>query len=157
MLPAHYCDYLLALYNQGEELSEPGRKQRQQKINIGSAAAAFALSAIAIFILYFTEIPILLQTVILTSFVGLLLAAALFLAGKRLFSPLLFLGAAIMMMALSLKVSESLFNNDPNSLYALLFLNCVLWVFIGIRLKLVYFSISGVLGAGVLLYFIVAY
>lgn len=153
MLPPHYCDYLLALYTQGEEYSELGRRAKIKQVHMTSALLAFLLLPVAVFILYFTELSFLLQTVILTSFVGSLLLLALFFSKKKVLSPFLFLGAAIVLLLLSLELNARMFENQPSSLYILLLANCLLWIYTGLKLRLVYFTVSGSLGLIVLLFF----
>ncbi|MCP3764260.1 hypothetical protein NLX67_18090 [Domibacillus sp. A3M-37] len=154
MLPPHYCDYLLALYMQGEEFTESGRRAKIRRVHMTSALLAFLLLPVAVFILYFTELSFLLQTVILTSFVGSLLLLALFFSRQKVLAPLLFLGAAILMLLLSLELHTRLFHDNPYSLYGLLSLNCLLWIYTGIKLRLLYFTISGGLGFLVILFFL---
>ena len=153
MLPPHYCDYLLALYTQGEEFTESGRRAQIKRVHITSALLAFLLLPVAVCILYFTELSFLLQTVILTSFVGSLLLLALYFSRKNVLAPLLFLGAAIILLLLSLELNTQMFDNSLYTLYGLLSLNCLLWVYTGVKLKLLYFSISGGLGFLVIFFF----
>lgn len=154
MLPPHYCDYLLALYTQGEEFTESGRRARVKRVQMTTAALAIMLLPVAVFILYFTELSFLLQTVILTSFVGSLLLLAIYFSRKKVLAPLLFLGAAILLLLLSLELNTQVFEKNPYTLYGLLSLNCLLWIYTGVKLRLLYFSISGALGFLVILFFL---
>ncbi len=153
MLPPHYCDYLLALYTQGTEYTEAGRRARVRSIHLTTALLALLLLPVAVCILYFTELSFLLQTVILTSFVGIMLLLAIYFSRQKVLAPILFLGAALILLLLSLELNVQAFRNNSYTLYGLLAVNCLLWIFTGIKLKLFYFSISGGLGFLVLFFF----
>lgn len=154
MLPPHYCDYLLALYTQGEDFTESGRRARSQRIHLTSAALAIMLLPISIFVLYFTEFSFILQTVVLTSFVGFLLLLAIYFSRKKILVPVFFLGAAVMLLLLSLELNTYFFAGNPFTLYGILFLNCLLWLYTGMKLRLIYFTMSALLGFVVILYFV---
>ncbi|OMP67652.1 hypothetical protein [Domibacillus epiphyticus] len=155
MLPPHYCDYLLALYTQGEEYTESGRRARTRRVHLTAALIAAMLLPIAVFVLYFTELSFILQTVILTSFVGLLLLLAMYFSRKKILAPLLFLGAAVLLLLLSLELNTHFFEGNAISLYGILFFNCLLWFYTGMKLRLLYFSISAVFGFIVILFFLI--
>ncbi|MEM1502196.1 hypothetical protein RG959_02135 [Domibacillus sp. 8LH] len=157
MLPPHYCDYLLALYTQGTEFTESGRCAQLKRIHMSTALLALLLLPVAVCILYFTELSFLLQTVILTSFVGSLLLLAIYFSRQKVLAPMLFLGAAVLLLLLSLELNTRIFHDHPYTLYGLLAVNCLLWIFTGVKLKLFYFSISGGLGLIVLLFFWLQY
>ncbi|OLN23383.1 hypothetical protein BTO30_05320 [Domibacillus antri] len=155
MLPPHYCDYLLALYTQGEEFTESGWRARRRRIHLTAASLAILLLPIAVFVLYFTELSFILQTVILTSFVGFLLLTAIYFSRKKILAPLLFMGASVMLLLLSLELNTQFFNGNVFTLYGLLFFNCLLWLYTGMKLRLLYFTISAFLGFIVILSFII--
>ncbi|WP_026314463.1 hypothetical protein [Heyndrickxia acidiproducens] len=158
MIPKEYCDFLLALYNEGTDGTDKNSKGRQHlqpgKLAI-SSAFIFVLACIAVFVIYFTELHFILQTVILTGFVGILLFLGIHYSNKEFFYPLFYIGAAIILLFLTVLVNERLFGNHPHTLYALLFFHCALWFFVGKTCKLAFFTISGVLGAVVLIISIV--
>ena len=61
-----------------------------------------------------------------------------------------------LILALSFKVWDVYFGDDPLLLIGLIFGNCLLWLFSGLLMKLVYFSISGILGLLLIIgYFII--
>ncbi|OKL38133.1 hypothetical protein [Domibacillus mangrovi] len=154
MLPPHYCDYLLALYTQGEDYTEPGRRARIQRIHWMSSLLAIVLLPISIYVLHFTEFSFILQTVVLTSFVGFLLLLAMYFSRKKILVPIFFLGAAVMLLLLSMKLITYFFDGNPLALYGILLLNCLLWLYTGMKLRLIYFTISALLGFVVILYFV---
>lgn len=153
MLPLHYCDYLLAIYTQGQEFTEVGRRSRIKQMQMITMLVFAVILPFAVFILYFTELSFFLQTVILTSFVVCFLLFAIYFSRKKLLAPLLFLGAAVLMLLLSLKLNTIFFNNQLSTLYGLLSLNCLAWIYTGIQLRLFYFTLSGTLGLFVILFF----
>lgn len=154
MLPPHYCDYLLALYTQGEDYTESSRRTKSQRVHLLSAALALILLPISIFVLYFTEFSFILQTVVLTSFVGFLLLLAIYFSREKILVPIFFLGAAVMLLLLSLKLNTYYFDENQLTLYGILFLNCLLWLYTGMKLRLIYFTVSALLGTIVILYFV---
>lgn len=154
MLPPHYCDYLLALYTQGEDYTETGRRARSQRIHLMSVLLGVILLPISIYVLHFTEFSFILQTVVLTSFVGFLLLLAIYFSRRKILLPVFFLGAAVMLLLLSLEMITYFFDGNRLTLYGILFLNCLLWLYTGMKLRLIYFTMSALLGFVIILYFI---
>ncbi|GER72745.1 hypothetical protein [Weizmannia acidilactici] len=157
MIPQEYCDFLLALYNggteggTGEKQNAGGRKKPALKLAVFSVFI-LALAGIAVFVIYFTELHFILQTVILTAFVGFLLIVGIRYANKEFFFSLFFIGAAFILLMLSVLVNEKLFGNQRHSLYLLLFANCALWLVVGKSYKLLFFTVSGILGTAILVF-----
>ncbi|MFG6121087.1 hypothetical protein [Thalassobacillus sp. B23F22_16] len=68
LLPESYCDYLLALYTQGEGLTHPSPGPRQWVI-VTRIMIAFLMLPISFLVIYFTETAFIMQTGILSIFV----------------------------------------------------------------------------------------
>lgn len=157
MIPQEYCDFLLAIYTEGNEANTRKQNGAGKSVKKQAAVSVFilALIAIAVFVIYFTELHFILQTGILTAFVGCLLFLGIHYANKEIFYPVFFVGAAIILLLLSVFLNEKVFGNHRYTLYLLLFANCGLWLAAGKAYKLLYFTLSGLLGLAILLVSIV--
>ena len=154
LLPEHYCDFLLALYAQGEtqgdEQAENATKAvlaKKQKYKIILYTTVGLLTALLLASLFVVTtaifIPIILVAIAILSF---LYIAIKLVKNKSIMAPLLFVFSALLLLALSFKVWDVYFGDHPLILIGLIFGNCLLWLFSGLMMKLVYFSISGILG-----------
>lgn len=154
LLPEHYCDFLLALYAQGEnngdEQTENASKAvlaKKQKTKVILYTIVGLLTAILLASLFVATtaifIPIILVAIAILSF---LYIAIKLVKNKSVMAPLLFVFSALLLLALSFKVWDIYFGDNPLLLIGLIFGNCLLWLFSGLLMKLVYFSISGILG-----------
>lgn len=163
LLPEHYCDFLLALYAQGEnngdEQTENSSKAvlaKKQKTKVILYTIVGLLTAILLASLFVATtaifIPIILVAIAILSF---LYIAIKLVKNKSVMAPLLFVFSALLLLALSFKVWDIYFGDNPLLLIGLIFGNCLLWLFSGLLMKLVYFSISGILGILIIIgYFI---
>ena len=154
LLPEHYCDFLLALYAQGEnngdEQTENASKAvlaKKQKTKVILYTIVGLLTAILLASLFVAStaifIPIILVAIAILSF---LYRAIKLVKNKSVMAPLLFVFSALLLLALSFKVWDIYFGDNPLLLIGLIFGNCLLWLFSGLLMKLIYFSISGILG-----------
>jgi hypothetical protein len=154
LLPEHYCDFLLALYAQGEnngdEQTENASKAvlaKKQKTKVILYTIVGLLTAILLASLFVSStaifIPIILVAIAILSF---LYIAIKLVKNKSVMAPLLFVFSALLLLALSFKVWDIYFGDNPLLLIGLIFGNCLLWLFSGLLMKLIYFSISGILG-----------
>ncbi|WP_457297435.1 hypothetical protein [Peribacillus simplex] len=104
MLPEQYCDYLLALYCQGELPPANLNKTWSDKKDILSGLLIGALFAFIVFLNYFTEIPIRMQMLVTTiSIIAFGLAVRRFIGRKIIFQM------ALMGLALSLLLLNNQF------------------------------------------------
>lgn len=155
MLPEHYCNYLLTMYSQGEELPETAlKKTGSSRFTVISLLASLFVIGISLFVLYFTELYPPLQMAILAFFVVLLISLAIYFSKKGFFLPLLYVTAAILLLVFTVELHERVWKGNSNSLYALLFFHCFIWWLAGRRFKQVYFTISAWLGVILLIIFI---
>jgi hypothetical protein len=154
MLPEHYCDYLLALYTEGDGMEHSDQKNAQKKIILKDFFLSICAILISLFVIYFTELSIVLQTTILASFVGLLVAIGIYYIKKQLSPLLLYMAAACILLLSSIEITEELFGRSSFGMYITLFLNCFLWIGAGLKWKLGYLSLSGMAGGVLLIIFI---
>ena len=148
MLPEHYCDFLLALYTKGNGLQDQSQKSRLRK----SILLLFILIPIGIFLFYFTELSLTLQIVFgfILIIMGILLS---FYSGKRgmLFQiPLIM--TAFLLLFVSVQITVIHTSDDLFMLYIVLAINCFIWIFTGLKLKQIYFTISGTTGLILLIF-----
>ncbi|CAM5204896.1 hypothetical protein UACE39S_02105 [Ureibacillus acetophenoni] len=159
LLPEQYCDFLMTLYSEGNELEDKEKISHKKAVKAKEMKKVFVLNSflvimsILLLVLLFTVQQI---TLLLLIVVGILsitsLVGAYYFAKKQSFlAPILQLVSALFVFGLSVKISSSYFPNDATILYSLLIANCILWLGMGILSKKIYFIISGSLGLIVLI------
>ena len=157
LLPAHFCDFLITLYTQGEDEEDINAKsedailvKRKKNLNWTIIWLVLLTAAIGGSMFSLNQYPgITIALAAMLTF-GLLFVT---LREKRIRSvgSILYILISFMFLAISLKLWLVFFEGQTMLLIVLLMLNCVLWIFIGRRLQLLFFTISGV--AGLLLIF----
>ena len=163
LLPEHYCDFLTALYAQGEEdasevidegiLEKEAKQAKLKKISYTSVLSLITLALLGslMFITASFIIPILLSGAAILVFTYISIKQ---LKKHSILSPLLLVFSALLLLGITFKVWEAYFKAEPNLLIMLIAVNCLLWLFSGLRLKLIYFTISGVVGMLLILLYI---
>jgi hypothetical protein len=152
MLPDQYCDYLLALYTNGsEQISASTENKVTRNLHITAILISTSIISFSLFVIYFTELSVVLQTAILTGFVVLLFGMRIYYSKKQISTPFIRIATAFLILLISLEMSESLFGGSPYMTYGILFLNCILWIGTGVKKKLHYFTLSGSVGMIILL------
>ncbi|MFE0503366.1 hypothetical protein [Peribacillus butanolivorans] len=154
MIPEQYCNYLLALYCQGELPPAYSNKTGRDKKDILSGLIIGAFFVFIVFLNYFTEIPIRMQivgTTISIIIFGFLVRRFI---NKKIVFQLTLIGMALLMLLFTVKLTELIAPGKESILNTCLFIHCGLWILIGKKLKLFYFSISGCLGVIITLYFL---
>lgn len=149
MLPEQYCDYLLALYTEGNH-SDNEEKEHAKRKPVSKGFLFLLLIPLFVFILYFTELSFDLQMALMTiAFITGFGVTYYFFKKRMQFQVSLVLTALILLLA-TVEATVHFFPHLPALLYGIVFVNCLLWIIAGKKLKLLYFSISGFLGIGVL-------
>ncbi|MFS0575249.1 hypothetical protein AB1K83_06435 [Sporosarcina sp. 179-K 3D1 HS] len=148
LLPEHYCDFLITLYAQGEEVQEekvPDAVLKREKRSLNRKIIFYALLALlaggGIFI--FAHYPIV--TLSIAAGLTLLFLLSTFRSSNKL-APFLYILSSFLLLMISLKLWLLFFEGETMLLIGLLMLNCVLWLYAGKLLKLLYFTISGSVG-----------
>lgn len=152
LLPAHYCDFLIALYARGgeeeEEVKETssflsGKKKRENRM----------IMMLFLFVVSFSVLLLLdIYPVLMLGLSGLFLLISLLYPifrpaiRKSTVFPFIYIASALLLLAMSFKLWATFFGEQPLLLMGLLILNCMIWVVMGRYLKLLYFTISGLLG-----------
>ena len=158
ILPDHYCDYLLALYSQGEEIQEAQMKQKGSGAVLEQKNAFFLClevslifaALITVVALHFTELSIILQTAILTIIVAGLMLLGLKTSNQQLIQPLAYITAAFILLVLSVELWGTFGGGSLSILYSLIGSHCFMWILFGSFRKQLYFLVAGLLGLGVL-------
>lgn len=143
LLPEHYCDFLLALYTEGNT-SDSVEKNKDGSSN--KLLYLLTFIPIALFLLYFTELSLILQMV----FAIILMISGIFLSvlfyKKNLFFQFPLVLLAFITLFISVDTTLTLFPSNNLSMYFALGINILIWFIVGWKLKQLYFSISGILG-----------
>ncbi|MBA2173569.1 hypothetical protein H0266_01510 [Halobacillus locisalis] len=160
LLPSEYCDFLLALYTEGEgEAVEDNQKATKYRKRLPWIYLFLALNLILLplsfLVIYFTEMDIIMQTGLLSSFVALALVHFWRMMKKEseLYHIPLIVGLLIALL-LSVLIIHSYWPNNWST-YGIVTSHCLLWLWIGRRLRLPYLLISSSIGIIVMLVFIV--
>ncbi|KWW21670.1 hypothetical protein AS888_03880 [Peribacillus simplex] len=154
MLPEQYCNYLLTLYSEGERPPANSYENRKGKKDLSSMLWMGALFAFIVFLNYFTEIPIRMQMLLTTISIivfGLMVRRFI---GRKLVFQMALMGMALSLLLLSVGLADFMAPGKVGILCSFLFLNCGFWIALGVKLKLLHFSIAGGLGAAVTIYFL---
>ncbi|RTR35301.1 hypothetical protein EKG37_05335 [Robertmurraya yapensis] len=143
MLPEQYCDYLLALYTEGNQPVEQGKsKTKLAKYNM----MPLLLIPVFVFLLYFTELSFDLQmglsSIILLS--GVAFTVYFFKKGMAFQISLVI--TALLLLLFSVELIVHFFPEGVFILYIVLLGNCLLWLLAGKKFKLMYFHLSGYVG-----------
>lgn len=149
MLPEQYCNYLLALYTEGNP-SESLKSEGQGPKRANKGFLFLTLIPLSVLILYFTELSFDLQIAlsILSILVGIGITYYFFKKGFQFQLSLVI--TALILLLLTVELTVYFFPDMPQILYLTVLGNCVMWIFVGKKLKLLYFLISGYLGIIVL-------
>lgn len=161
LLPEHYCDFLATLYSEGEDYEKQDDLSHKQAV-LSVEKRNRILISLGLFISVITILYVLFTITTMIWFVSIgvgVIALALIIAAfkmaknKSLLAPILHIVAALLILGLSVKVCLTYFDGNNIALYGFLILNSVLWLISGLKLKLVYFTVSGALGILVIIGF----
>ncbi|MGV2622126.1 hypothetical protein QRD89_11880 [Halobacillus sp. ACCC02827] len=148
LLPATYCDFLLALYTQGDGQEEKrGSRLRWSSLLFYSfLAVTLILLPLSFLVIYFTQMGIIMQTGLLSSFV----ITAWIHSGwlkyrKSIWFPLPLIVGLLIFFVLSITAVGYYFPGSSSLAWTAAF-HCFLWVAIGHRLSVKTLTISGLAG-----------
>jgi hypothetical protein len=155
LLPEQYCDYLLALYTEGTAYQDQHhssfKNNRSRLFRLSVISMICLLIPITVLVIYFTELPFVLQIVIFLIFLTICFGGMFLFARERKLIHIPLVSGALILFLASVQLSDLYFFNKKEISGFVIFFNCLLWMFIGIRLKFLYFVISGVVGFVLLL------
>lgn len=151
MLPEHYCDYLLALYTEGNSPeSEPSKLKGTKKKFQKSTILPLLLIPIYVFFFYFTELSFDLQMSLGVVLIIIAMLTTYYFFRKGIQYQIALIISGLILLLTSTEVASHYMGENIFILYFILAVNCLLWIVTGKKLKLLYFMISGYLGLGVL-------
>lgn len=158
LLPDHYCDFLMTLYTEGNETELEEEIDSKNSIIAQEKRFKFILLSITtivtvalLFVLFMASTLTWLVATVGGIFALLLMISAYrFAKKKEMLSPILHIASALILFGISVKVGIEYFPGNQVVLYILLISNCLLWLFTGFKFKLMYFTVSGVIGLIVL-------
>ena len=158
ILPEKYCDYLLALYSEGDIELQTATEPPKKKGRFFLIEILISLILItALIVNYFTEVKTAMQMSLFTFFICLLLGITYYQHQKQ--KPLLYplIATAFVLLLMSVRTWELFFYSQILYLYVILFCNCFIWLIVGKRMRYLYFTVAGWLGGAVILYFVGSY
>ncbi|MDM5211667.1 hypothetical protein QUF94_09460 [Peribacillus sp. NJ4] len=120
MLPEQYCNYLLALYRQGELPPSNSKNTGSDKKDIFSGLSIGALFAFIVFLNYFTEIPIRMQMLMTTILIIIFGLAVRRFIGRKIIFQMALMGMALSLLLLTVSLAE--FHGTRQSGHPLCFL-----------------------------------
>ncbi len=151
MLPEHYCDFLMTLYTEGNEVQIAGDAKQavkaQEKRKGRWLYIAVPLIAIILFATLFLADSFWIATVPAV-IIGLIITVAAFMTAKKtgLLTPLLYVSGALVIFGASVRLCVTYMPGNNAAIYAVLILNSLFWFLSGLKMKLTYLTISGALG-----------
>ncbi|WP_042345863.1 hypothetical protein [Bacillus massiliigorillae] len=153
ILPEQYCNYLLALYSEGDEEEFVTVKRKP----LLSYLFVTLIIVSALIVNYFTENILSMQIPLYLFLIGLLIVITIFEYKKNgtLLIPLI--ASAFVLVLLTVNTWESFFPKQMIFLYVGLLCNCLIWIVIGKKLSLQYFLVAGILGSIIVAYFVFVY
>lgn len=158
LLPDQYCDFLMTLYSEGNEIELEEdishkksiiAKEKRNRLKLLLFLGILSVVSLAALFLV-SELTWLVAIVVGAIAIILMVMAYRFAKKKEMLAPILHIASALLLFGISVKISKEYFFENQIVLYALLILNCLLWLFTGYKFKLMYFTISGALGLLVL-------
>ena len=159
LLPDQYCDFLMTLYSEGNEIELEEdishkksiiAKEKRNRLKLLLFLGMLSVVLLAALFLV-SELTWLVAIVVGAIAIILMVMAYRFAKKKEMLAPILHISSALLLFGISVKISKEYFFENQIVLYVLLILNCLLWLFTGYKFKLMYFTISGVLGLLVLI------
>ncbi|MEC3883135.1 hypothetical protein VKA52_05255 [Halobacillus sp. HZG1] len=156
LLPDEYCNFLLALYTKGEN---QGNNESSGALSLGFymfVTVNALLLPLSFLVIYFTEMGIIMQTVVLSSFVMGVWINVRWLQYKQpdwLFIPLL--NGALILLLMTVHLNQQIIGS-LFSFYITLSLHLILWVFLGWLWKVKTLFYSGIMGFIFLIIYIVS-
>ena len=156
ILPEKYCDYLLAIYSEGDIELQIAAESPIKKGHFFLIEILISLILItALIVNYFTEVKTAMQMSLFIFFICVLLGITYYQHQKQ--KPMLYplIATAFVLLLMSVRVWALFFYSQTLFLYVILSCNCFLWLIIGKRLRYVYFTVAGQLGGAVILYHLV--
>jgi len=143
LLPEHYCDFLLAIYTEGEGVQEKNKKKSRW---LKKELFVLLFIPIVLFLFYFTELSLILQLVIVIILILIGIYLTVICKKKEGLFQIPLIVTALILLFSSVKIALTIFPENVIGLYTVLGCNCLLWLAGGWRFKQLHFTLSGILG-----------
>lgn len=145
MLPEHYCNFLLNLYTEG---SSNEKFERHKPFSIKRVLTIFLVTLLMLstFLFYFTELSLILQITL-----GIILVISSFFSLFYLLSTLSFdllplMTSFLLFLVGTVQATEIFFPGNSYFIYFVSGGNCLLWLLVGFKWKIISLRISGAAG-----------
>lgn len=142
LLPDQYCDYLMALYTEGEGVKNTAK--RRKVFSFLFACLISLLVPITFLVIYFTEMPVHLQMLLVTFFVLLSIIGYFIFRKEESFIHIPVFVTALLILIFSIKSLEILSFQLPLTFTVITF-QTVVWFIIGYIKKWYYLNISAII------------
>lgn len=158
LLPEHYCDFLTQLYTEGQSISEEREEilaqqsflesERKSKKNMPLIINSFIffLVLVAFVFLFISKlllVPLVFSILILAVLVIRVMKVP---QSDLLMRTLLHVSIALLIFAITVRMSTVVAEGSIYALLIVICLNCMLWIIAGIKIRKVYFIVSGIVG-----------
>lgn len=153
LLPEHYCDFLATLYAEGEQQETEQEKKAKQAVLAKEKRTNIFVTSLLIIVGIFSVIGMFalsaytaVSAIIAVGATALLFVRAAVVALKHPSLAVLYhIMAALLIFSITIYISATYFPKNDTLLFLALLFNCALWLGIGIKKNLVYFTLSGAL------------
>lgn len=153
LLPETYCDFLLALYTEGNQVEEDEKntkKKRKSKRTKGIQTLLYIILlfvfAATLLVIYFTELSIVLQITLVAFLLLISLSVTAYFKRKSLLFQVPLSLTFVQLLIGSISLVEYLANGDRLWMGGTVVINCLLWIITGYVLRIKYLLISGSVG-----------
>ncbi|WP_078379669.1 hypothetical protein [Sutcliffiella halmapala] len=150
LLPENYCDYLLALYTEGEKSSEKSKPYNKNLFKLFLAFLIPMFIPITFLVIYFTELSIDLQMVLMIFFIFLSFFGYYIFRKEHFFVHIPIIVIVLLVLLLSLKLVELM---DYQSTITLIVVGVqtLIWFVIGYIKKWYYLTIISILSIALMI------
>ncbi|MCM3619091.1 hypothetical protein M3936_15995 [Sutcliffiella horikoshii] len=143
MLPDQYCNYLLALYTEGEAV-QGQRGQKKKMFHLFFSCLILSLIPITFLVIYFTEMPVHLQMVLVTFFILLSFIGYFTFRKEQFFIHIPVVISAFLILILSIKLLEATNFKLPTTFTVITF-QALTWFILGYLKKWYYLNIAAII------------
>lgn len=117
LLPEHYCDFLLNLYTEGS-LEDDSTSRNRSSLTKGILSfILIGMLSLSVFLFYFTELSIFLQTAFIIFFDLSAITAVLYMVKKSFLDLVPLLASVLLLLITSVQAAEIIFPDHPVMIY----------------------------------------
>lgn len=152
LLPEHYCNYLMALYTNGNSVEQT---KRRRWIEFSQNVLLLLLLPFSFLVIYFTQFPVLLQLGIFILFLVYATWSCIYFWKKRSkYFHLAFVIMLLLCLLYSVYIVNDLIVLDW-VVYFVILVNFIGWIQVGMKAKYKYLTVSGLIGLVFSIFYIV--